>query len=281
MPSLSTVGDYQNRSPPWRHSLLPPFSRTQIYDQIATSILPKGWSPPGRARFTQPLNGDLLVVLEGCPSSGEKESWRDRQRARGLPSGPIRSPTSASSALRTPTTRARGSCFVVFLKHAEGLIGPALSRGTPPSSDCSGHLTHRADYGNSIQVAKPSLARTIGTLHRGGKTAEKAFSNSPIRTRSAAEARRFAREAAAYSAPPAAVAMPSLSRRPPASGSSTGFRGAPCPIPPADLALARREALSKQGKAGRHPPKDRPASDTPPSPARSCGCRGSFNAKPG
>jgi len=106
-----------------------------------------------------------------------------------------------------------------------------------------------------------SLARRLA-LSTAGKTAEKRFSNSPIRTRSAAEARPIRQEAAATPAPPAAVAMPSLSR-PATHQVSTRIRG-PLPNPTRDLALARREALSKQGKRA-DTTKDRTRSDTPPS----------------
>jgi len=107
-----------------------------------------------------------------------------------------------------------------------------------------------------------SLARRLA-LSTAGKTAEKRFSTSPIRTRSAAEARPIRQEAAvAPAASPAPVAPSSLSR--PATHQASARTRAPLANPTRDLALARREALSKQGKRA-DTTKDRTRSDTPPS----------------
>jgi len=71
MPSMSTVGDkkktIKQSATLEPNSAFCPRSPGRIYDPESLTSLPQGWEPPGRSRSPQPLNGDLLVVLESCP----------------------------------------------------------------------------------------------------------------------------------------------------------------------------------------------------------------------
>lgn len=96
-----------------------------------------------------------------------------------------------------------------------------------------------------------ALARRLA-LSNSGKSAEKRFSSSPDRVRSGSETRASRTQAAAAVAPqPAAQASPPPNAAPRArawSDAPRTIKRSPLSNPSRDLALARREALSKKGK---------------------------------
>jgi len=136
-------------------------------------------------------------------------------------------------------------------KHAEGLIGARLRPGPPFFSDCSGHLTHRGGYGNSIRREALASA-TFGHSPPPGKRPKSVCKISPDPdARASGSSGRFRQEAAATPAPPACCCHAVALQAGHASRSAPGSAGAPAQSHP-PTCLARREALSKQGKPGRH-----------------------------
>jgi len=174
---------------------------------------------------------------------------------------PARGYDAHNQSPRAPASRDRSTL--------KGLTRPGSGR-TPPSSDCSAPLTHRADF--MAIISRDSLASaTFWHSHRRENGRKSVFSNSPIRTRSAAEARPIARRLR-YSC---AAGCCCHCRRSPGGHAFRSAPGSRAPAhPPATLPCPAAKPSSKQGgSAGRHHQGPHPQRTLRRAQARlSCGC---------